>query len=125
MAVFKNEVGGGTPTVFTNYFYNAQGERVKKVTRKGSKLEVTIYVDGGIFETSYVKQTGTTIDPDRHYNTVHVKDGMGNIVIQRVGPNADDTTPNIQYIVSDHLGNGTVRLRTDRNRINREEYYPF
>jgi RHS repeat-associated protein len=125
MAVFKNQVGGGTPTVFTNYFYNSQGERIKKVTRKGSKLEVTIYVDGGIFETSYVKQTGTTIDPDRHYNTVHVKDGEGNIVIQRVGPNVDDTTPNIQYIVSDHLGNGTVRLRTDRNRINREEYYPF
>ena len=75
LATFKNQVGNSTPTVYTNYFYNAQGERIKKHTCKGNLIEVTFYLDGGLFETSYVKPTGGGIASNRFYNTLHIKDG--------------------------------------------------
>ncbi|MFN2424420.1 MAG: hypothetical protein ABR572_11675, partial [Cryomorphaceae bacterium] len=79
LATFSNKAGSSDPTVYTNYFYNSAGERIKKVTRKGQKLEVTVYVDGGLFELTYIKPTGTTIDSQRHYNTLYLKDGSSTI----------------------------------------------
>ena len=125
MAVFKNQAGSSTPSVYTNYFYNAQGERVKKHTRKGNKLIVTFYMDGGMFETSYVKPTGGSIDNNRFYNTIKISDDGATIATIRVGKNVDDNTFAIKYIVGDHLNNSTAVLKTTGTLINREEYYPF
>ena len=58
LAAFSNQVGTADPTVFIWYFYNASGERIKKLVKKGQQVEVTFYMDGGMFETSYVKPTG-------------------------------------------------------------------
>jgi len=123
--VFYNRVGTSTPTVFTHYFYNAKGDRVKKLTRKGQQLEVTVYVDGGLFELSYVKLTGTTIDPANHYNTLHVLDGTSRISTVRVGNDANDPTPAIKYYLEDHLMDNLVVLTTTGALVNREEFYPF
>ncbi|MFN2428819.1 MAG: hypothetical protein ABR574_02305 [Cryomorphaceae bacterium] len=43
-ATYSNQAGPSDPTVYTNYFYNAAGERVKKHTRKGQQIEVTVYI---------------------------------------------------------------------------------
>src|SRR5690554_5437138 len=85
LAVFKNQAGTSTPSVYTNYFYNSQGERVKKHTRKGNKVTVTFYMDGGMFETSYVKPTGGSIDNNRFYNTIKISDDGALIATTRVG----------------------------------------
>ena len=53
--ISKSQAGTSTPSVYTNYFYNAQGDRIKKHTRKGNKIVVTFYMDGGMFETTYTK----------------------------------------------------------------------
>jgi RHS repeat-associated protein len=106
---------------------------VKKLTRKGQQLEVTVYVDGGLFELSYIKLTGTTIDPANHYNTLHVLDGTSRIATVRVGNDANDPTPAIKYYLEDYtsatlsagLGNSTVALTTTGALVNREEFYPF
>jgi len=131
--VFYNRVGTATPTVFTHYFYtcpersrrDAAGDRVKKLTRKGQQLEVTVYVDGGLFELSYVKATGSAIDPNNHYNTLYLKDGNSSLVSHRIGNHLDDVTPPIKYNIEDYLGDSTVMLTTTGALINREEYYPF
>ena len=125
LAVFKNQAGSSTPTVYTNYFYNAQGERVKKHTRKGNKVTVTVYMDGGMFEVSYVKPTGTDIDNNRFYNTLHVLDETSRIATVRIGSDADDPTPQVKYCLEDHLMDSLVVLNTQGNLVNREEYYPF
>src|SRR5690554_886317 len=125
LAVFKNQAGSSTPTVYTNYFYNAQGERVKKHTRKGNKITVTFYMDGGMFETSYVKPTGGSIDNDQFYNTIKISDDGALIATIQVGNNTEDSTPAIKYIIGDHLNNSSAVLTTTGTLINREEYYPF
>ncbi len=126
MSVFKDQAGTSTPSVYTNYFYNAQGERVKKHTRKGNKIIVTFYIDGGLFETSYTKTVGGSIDNNRHYNTIKVMDGAALVATVRVGNNADDSTPATKYVVDDHLGNSTAMVQANGAAlINREEFYPF
>ncbi|NEN25813.1 hypothetical protein G3O08_20190 [Cryomorpha ignava] len=133
LAVFKNQAGSSTPFVYTNYFYNAQGDRIKKHTRKGNKIVVTFYpcpersrrVDGGMFETTYTKTVGGSIDNNRFFNTIKISDDGALIATIRVGNNVDDDTPAIKYIVGDHLNNSTAVLKTTGTLINREEYYPF
>ncbi len=124
-ATYSNQAGSSDPTVYTNYFYNAAGERVKKHTRKGQQIEVTFYRDGGLFETSYVKPTGGSIDSNRFYNTLHVLDGTSRIATVRIGNDADDPTPAVKYFLEDHLMDNLVVLKTDGSLINREEFYPF
>ena len=126
LAVFKNQAGSSTPSVYTNYFYNAQGERIKKHTRKGNKIVVTFYMDGGMFETTYTKTVGGSIDNNRYFNTIKISDDGALIATIRVGKNVDDSTPDKKYIVGDHLNNSTAVLKaTTGSLINREEYYPF
>ncbi len=125
LVAFANKVGSAAPTVFTWYFYNAQGERVKKLTKKGTVVEGTVYIDGGMFETTYTKPTGGAIDANLHYNTLQIKDGTSQIATIRVGTNTPDSTPAVKYYLADHLENSTVVLRTNGSMVNREEYYPF
>ncbi|MCA1751482.1 MAG: RHS repeat-associated core domain-containing protein [Flavobacteriales bacterium] len=125
LVAFSNQAGTSTPTVYSWYFYNAAGERVKKVTKKGSAVAVTEYIDGGIFETSYVRPTGGSIDNNRHYNTLQVKDGNSRMATIRVGNDADDPTPAVKYYLEDHLMDSLVVLQTSGNLVNREEFYPF
>ncbi|MBS1940977.1 MAG: hypothetical protein JST38_08885 [Bacteroidetes bacterium] len=120
---FMVQAGGAPPSVWAHYFYDTAGTRVKKVVSKpGGILEVTVYIDG-FFEETYV-QTGGVIDPDRHYNTLHVMDGRSRIATIRVGNDVEDPTPAIKYNLEDHLGTSSVMVDSSGNLINREEYYP-
>ena len=125
LATFSDQAGGGQPTVFANYFYNAAGERVQKQVRKGSRVEVTFYMDGGLFETTYVKPTGGSIDNNRFYNTLNVLDGTSRIATLRIGNDADDPTPVVKFYLEDQVMNSTVVLTATGNLINREEFYPL
>ncbi|NEN24156.1 RHS repeat-associated core domain-containing protein [Cryomorpha ignava] len=125
LAVFKNQAGTSTPSVYTNYFYNAKGDRIKKHTRKGNKIVVTFYMDGGMFETTYTKTVGGSIDNDRFFNTIKISDDGALIATIRVGNNVDDNTFAIKYMIGDHLNNCNAVLKTTGSLINREEYYPF
>src|SRR5690554_6145577 len=79
-------------------------------------------MDGGMFETSYTKTVGGSIDNDRFYNTIKVSDDSALIATIQVGKNVDDKTPEIKYIVGDHLNNSTAVLKaTTGSLINRED----
>lgn len=86
------ERGAGPPTVWAHYFYDAAGTRLKKIVSKvgggGIKREVTVYIDG-VYEETYVTNGGT-LDPNKHYNTLHVMDGRSRIATLRVGTDTDD-----------------------------------
>ncbi|HLW33177.1 MAG TPA: RHS repeat-associated core domain-containing protein, partial [Aequorivita sp.] len=124
LSFFKRQAGSSNPSLWAHYFYDASGQRIKKVVNKPGKIqEVTIYIDG-IYEHSYVK-VNDTINADRNYNTLHVMGGENRIATLRAGKDTTDATPGLKYYVSDHLGNSSVAVQATGNRINLEEYYPF
>ena len=49
MVGFANRPAGGNATVETCYLYDASGQRVKKLVRRGSAVEASVYIDG-VFE---------------------------------------------------------------------------
>jgi hypothetical protein len=49
MVGFSESAGGGPPSQEARYLYDAAGQRVKKVVRKGGLVETTVYIDG-LFE---------------------------------------------------------------------------
>ena len=124
---FEVRAGTGAPSVWAHYFYDSAGTRVKKMVSKlvggGIMHEVTVYIDG-VFEETYV-QTNGTIDPGRHYNTLHVMDGRSRIATIRIGNDAEDPTPAVKFNLEDHLRTSSVVLDQYGGLINREEYYPF
>ncbi|HRF82546.1 MAG TPA: RHS repeat-associated core domain-containing protein, partial [Flavobacteriales bacterium] len=75
-------------------------------------------------EETYVTNNGT-VDPDRHYNTLHVMDGRSRIATIRVGTDVEDPTPTVKFNLEDHLGTSSVTVASNAMLINREEYYPF
>ena len=125
MQVFKNQINNSEPTVYAYYFYNSSGERTKKIVRKANNLlEVSIYIDG-MFEHRYVKPLGTTIDPNKNYNLLHLSDDKTKIAEIKVGTDTDDSTPNIKYLISNNIDSVSYTLDTNGTIINSEEYYPF
>ena len=120
MCTFANRIGTGDPTVFSNYLYDAGGNRVKKFvqnTATGYAWSSTTYIDS-IFEYC-------TNDDSEKQNTLHIMDDKMRIATHRIGDDMGDTTPEIKYILSDHLGSSNVLLDDTGSKINREEYYPF
>ena len=118
MRTFANQVGSGTPTIFTTYLYDASGNRIKKLTQNtgGVWLSVT-YIDS-IFEYC--------TDGTDEQNTVHIMDDKARIATERIGDAMGDSTPAIKFILSDHLGSSNVLIdASNAALVNREEYYPF
>ncbi len=118
MRTFANQVGSGTPTIFTTYLYDASGNRIKKLTQNtgGVWLSVT-YIDS-IFEYC--------TDGTDKQNTVHIMDDKARIATERIGEAMGDSTPAIKFILSDHLGSSNVLIdASNAALVNREEYYPF
>ncbi|MGQ9869925.1 hypothetical protein [Leptodesmis sp.] len=57
MRAFR-EQAGTTPSVVAQYLYDAEGQRVKKLVRKGEhQVEVTVYIDG-VFEVHRLVTAG-------------------------------------------------------------------
>ncbi|MBK9453193.1 MAG: RHS repeat-associated core domain-containing protein [Bacteroidetes bacterium] len=107
-------------TTTAAYYYDAGGNRVKKVVRKSASLkEVTVYIDGG-FEYLYTLDGTNTVDDE--YNEIHVMDGRSRVARIKVENGIADE---VKYNLEDHLGNASFTLSEAGSLINREEYFPF
>ncbi len=117
MRCFYVDDGSGNITKYTQYLYDASGNRVKKITWKpASDYDSISYIDG-VFE---FRTDGTD-----EQNLIHVMDDQSRIAMIRLGDDFGDTTPAIQYNLEDHLGSSVVLLETNAANISREEYYAF
>lgn len=121
MKVFRTQADASEPSVHGHYLYDSSGQRIKKLVRKGSRIEVTVYIDD-VFEYQHIVQGGTV----EQNNTLHVMDNQSRIALVRVG-NAftSDTTPAVKYYLGDHLGSNNVVIDDSGNWVNREEYTPY
>jgi RHS repeat-associated protein len=122
LRAFRNQLGMAPPTVEAHYLYDAGGQRVKKLVRRGAGVqEVTVYVDG-IFEHHRLNQAGVG-----HENfTLHVMDNQKRIATIRDGAAfPGDNGPAVQYHLGDHLGSTTVVVNDAGDWVNREEYTPY
>ncbi|MBE7385210.1 MAG: VCBS repeat-containing protein [Leptolyngbya sp. SIO1E4] len=119
---FRVQAGSGELSVQAFYCYDAAGQRVKKVVKKGSRVEVTVYV-GGMFEHHRVVTPGET----KENNSLHVMDDQQRIAILRVGKPFDNNvqTPAVQHHLGDHLGSSGVVIDEVGNWVNREEFFPY
>lgn len=119
---FRVQAGSGEPSVQAFYCYDAAGQRVKKVVKKGSRVEVTVYV-GGMFEHHRVMTPGET----KENNSLHVMDDQQRIAILQVGKPFDGNvqTPAVQYHLGDHLGSSGLVVDEVGNWVNREEFFPY
>ena len=120
--VFRTQTDGAEPSVHAQYLYDAAGQRVKKLIRKqGGQVEVTHYIDA-VFEHhrwNVQSQAGQN-------NWVHITDGTGRIALVRSGDaQPDDRSPDVQFILGDHLGSSHVVLDDAGSLVNREEFTPF
>ena len=122
MKVFRTQADGAEPSVHAQYFYDAAGQRVKKLVRKqGGQIEVTHYVNA-IFEHhrwGSGAQAGTN-------NHLHVMDDRQRIALVRVGSaQPGDTAPSVQFQLPDHIGSSNVVVGSAGTLINREELTPY
>lgn len=114
----------GSITQYTQYLYDAGGNRVKKLTWKSiGGYDSISYLDG-VFE---FRTDGTN-----EQKLFHVMDnpstGSGQarrIAMIRDGYNFGDTTPGTQYNLEDHLGSSLILLDDVGADVNYEEYFPF
>jgi RHS repeat-associated protein len=124
-AFYIQASSGSEPSVYTHYLYDGGGNRIKKLTRKDSgKVEVTVYIDD-VFEESYIKPSGSSIDSNHHWNTLHIMDDSSRVATIRAGTDNNDSTPAIKYNLEDHLGSSSMMVDDSGTLVNREEYYPF
>lgn len=122
LATFRTQTLLAEPTVYTQYRYDAAGQRVVKLVRKqGGQLTRTIYV-GSLFERTTIITTTMTSTHD----TLHILDGTTRVATAGAGlPLPGDATPPVAYHLDDHLGSSTVVLDHLGALFNREEYTPF
>ena len=114
---------GTSNSVYAHYLYDASGQRVKKLVRKGANhFEITVYIDG-IFEHHFETTSGST----KENNSLHVMDNQSRIALVRIGNafDANDRTPAVQYHLGDHLGSCNVVIDDSGTLVNREEYFPY
>jgi RHS repeat-associated protein len=122
MKVFRTQTQGAEPSVHAHYFYDAAGQRVKKLVRKqGGQVEVTHYIDG-VFE-HHRWGSGAQAGENNH---VHVMDDKQRIALTRFGnAHPDDRGPAVQFHLGDHLGSSNVVVDSDGALVNREEFTPY
>ncbi|MGE3824016.1 MAG: RHS repeat domain-containing protein, partial [Bacteroidia bacterium] len=114
---FFVQAGTSEPTKYAHYLYDAGGNRIKKLVRvAGGNYASTTNIDG-LFE---YKTDGT-----HEQNTLHVMDDKSRIATIRIGDDFGDTTPEVKYVLEDHLGNSTSEIDGNGTLIEKEEYYPF
>ncbi|OWY64946.1 hypothetical protein B7486_44570 [cyanobacterium TDX16] len=124
MRVYRTQAGNSEPSVYAYYLYDASGQRVKKLVRRGAnEYEVTIYIDG-VFEYHRLVKPGET----RENNTLHVMDNQSRVALIRVGdafPGEGVPSVKVKYHLGDHLGSSNLVIDDAGGWINREEYTPY
>ena len=125
LATFRDQAGPQTATKYAQYRYDATGERVVKLTCKGSAKidEVTIYLGG--FERTLVAAADGSFTA---YDELHLTDhGSRLVTILRGAAHPDDPMPNqpVRYELGDHLSSVVATLDAGGGVLNREEYLPY
>jgi RHS repeat-associated protein len=123
MLAAENKVPGAAPTMRADYSYDAAGQRVRKLGRKGNRIETTVYIDG-VFEERTVRVAGALRERKRW---AHVTDGTARVATIKTTLVADgpDPEPAVLYWHPDHLGSSHVLTAGNGAFFNQEEYYPF
>jgi RHS repeat-associated protein len=121
-ATFRDQTPNAEPTVYTQYRYDASGQRVLKIVRKhGGQLTVTTYIDGLFERITLTNATSTS-----SHDTLHIFDNATRIATARAGPPLpNDPSPTVAYHLDDHLGSSTAVLDSSGALFNREEYTPY
>jgi RHS repeat-associated protein len=122
MKAFRTQIDGAEPSVHAHYFYDAAGQRVKKLVRKqGGQVEVTHYIDA-VFE-HHRWGSGAQAGENNH---VHVMDDTQRIALVRLGnAHLDDRGPAVQFHLADHLGSSNVVVNSSGALVNHEEFTPY
>jgi RHS repeat-associated protein len=122
LEVFRTHVAGAEPSVYARYLYDGAGQRVKKlVRRQGGSVEVTHYIDGTFEHHRW--GSGSSAGANNH---IHVLDSTQRIALVRIGPaEPGDTTPAVQYQLSDQVGSSTVVIDGTGALVNLEEFTPY
>ena len=125
LATFRNQTApDAAPTVYAMYRYDASGERVLKIVRKGHGAdEVTAYLGG--FERTFVGTIGGTMTA---YDELHVTDHDSRLAcLVRGTPHPRDPfqTELTRYQLGDRLGSVVATLDDTARMLSREEYLPY
>jgi RHS repeat-associated protein len=122
MKAFRTQTGRAEASVYAHYFYDAAGQRVKKLVRKqGGQVEVTHYIDGAFEHHRWSGQSQAGEN-----NHVHVRDDKQRIALARFGDaHPGDRGPALQFHLGDHLGSSGVVVDSTGALINREEFTPY
>jgi RHS repeat-associated protein len=121
-ATAQQVINNGTPET-TWYVYDADGQRVRKVTElaTGQVKDQRIYVDG--FEV-YRREGANPLVRE----TLHIMDDKGRIALveTRISGNEPGLPPQlIRYQFGNHLGSASLELDGQSRIISYEEYYPY
>lgn len=113
------------PPETTYYVYDANGQRVRKVTEVnggGSKKEERLYL--GSIEV-YKKHAGKNTDLER--TTLHVMDDTRRIAMLDTQNGIDTATDlrTIRFQFGNHLGSASLELDDSGELISYEEYHPY
>ena len=129
-ATAQQVVNNGTPEM-TYYVYDADGERVRKVTERQAPAEQTstrkkerVYLGGFEIYRDYGGD-GKTVTLERE--TLHVMDDEQRIALVEIQTQGIDASPKplIRYQFGNHLGSASVELDEQAKIISYEEYYPY
>ena len=112
---------GAPPSVNAQYLYDSEGQRVKKLVRRGAQIRVTVYVDD-IFEHHWLTMPANAAEN----SVIHTSDETTRHTLTRAGAAfPGDGGAAVQYHLSDHLGSSTVVADDAGNWTNREDFYPL
>lgn len=126
-AVAQQVVSSGTPET-TYYQYDADGNRVRKITENASTSgnpsvkDQRVYIAG--YE-HYKKVSGSNAGLERH--TVGLIDNDERFVLVETRNSVNDGTEKklTRYQLGNHLGSASLELDQSGNVISYEEYHPF
>jgi RHS repeat-associated protein len=112
----------------TYYVYNSAGQRVRKVTERGSgsRKQERIYL--GSFEI--YRKYDSVGAPTLERETLHVMDDKRQIALVETktlddSRCIDEPTPRIRFQFDNHLGSAVLELDDHASVITYEEYYPY
>jgi RHS repeat-associated protein len=109
----------------TYYAYDAEGQRVRKVTEtpSGIKKHERFYLNGFEVYREFDNSGSTTLERQ----TLHVMDDKQRIaMVENLTQGNDGSPPQlIRYQFSNHLGSASLELEGAARIISYEEYYPY
>lgn len=108
------------------YFYDASGQRVRKVVMNGTHKE-RIYI-GGTWERWREYDGSGNVDEERE--TLHIQDGAQRVAMVETltvtgGSAVGTPSPVLRYQLGNHLGTAAVELDYAGGVISYEEYHPY